>query len=364
MTRRRRAFKSFWSDPRAPMSLGCIDCPNRQQCGGQTISGHGFNCLDHCCHRPDKCQLVCLNAKNFVDRVREVGGLDLETPLAAALPSPTHVPYLPLIFHNSARVGHLATPAVAMPLYRFVGQSANCRFVTRSDVAEAFKIDPSAQLFLSGVARDHEVEQWWKLGTTGRIKAIGNLRRLGVAMVTTPNFSLMVDRPRWDDLHSMKRIVQVCHELVSEGQATALHVNGRTRHDFSRWADYIVAHPEITHLAYEFTTGTKNPERMQQHAQWLIELAGASGRRLGLVLRGGTQVVTLLSVHFQVSFIDSSPFEKAMHRLVAYLDGNGRRRWFKQLTPEGAPIDALLAENVGVSERWFAGLSPELARAA
>lgn len=364
MTRHQRAFKSFWSDPDAAMSLGCIDCPNQKQCGGQTISGDGFNCLDHCCHQPDTCQAVCPDAKTFADRVREVRGFDLETPLAAPVPPPAHAPYLPLIFHGSARAGRLAAPTIAMPLYRFFDRNADCRFATRSDVAETFKIDPAAQLVLSGVAQDHEVERWWKLETKGRIKVISTLRRLGIAMVTTPNFSVMVDRPRWDDLHSMKRIAEVFHELVSEGQAAALHVNGRTHHDFSRWAEYIAAHPEVTHLAYEFTTGAKNPVRMLQHAQWLTELAKASGRQLGLVLRGGIQVVAPLSAHFQVSFIDSSPFEKAAHRLVASLASNGQRRWLKQPTPEGEPIDALLAENVRVSERWFANLLPKLALAA
>lgn len=364
MTSHQRSFKNFWSQPDAPMSLGCVGCFNQRQCGGQTIIGDGFNCLDQCCQQPDTCQVVCPKAKVYVDRIREVGGLDLVTPFATSVPPPRHCTYMPLIFHGSSRVGRLAAPAIAMPLYRFFDRNAACRFATRNDVAETFKIDPTAQLFLSGVAQDHEVERWWNLETRGRIKAISNLRRLGIAMVTTPNFSLMVDRPRWDDLHSMKRIAAVYHELVSEGQATALHVNGRTRRDFARWAEYIAAHPEVTHLAYEFTTGAKSPARMLQHAQWLIELAAASGRRLGLILRGGIQIAAPLSVHFEISFIDSSPFEKAAHRLVASLGSDGQRDWIKQPTPEGAPIDALLEENVRVSERWFAGLLPKLALAA
>lgn len=36
--------------------------------------------------------------------------------------------------------------------------------------------------------------------------AVRRLRSIGVEMVTTPNFSLFVDGPRWDDLHSIKRI--------------------------------------------------------------------------------------------------------------------------------------------------------------
>ena len=183
-------------------------------------------------------------------------------------------------------------------------------------------------------------------------------------MVTTPNFSLMVDRPRWDDLHSMRRIVLAYHELVSEGQAAALHVNGRTWNDFVRWSDYVATHAEVTHIAYEFTTGTKNPERMRLHALWLIELAKASGRRLGLVLRGGTQVVGLLSQFYDISMIDSSPFEKAQHREVAWVDQDRQRRWNKHPTVPGEPVDTLLEENIRISEQWFGSFLPKLKLAA
>ena len=363
MSRQQRAFKSFWSKPGAGLSLGCVGCPDLGICGGQTIEGSGFNCLDHCCGKPETCQTVCLNAHIFADRIREVAGLDLVTPLAAPLAA--HCPpYLPMLFHGSARLLPVAAPAFAIPLYRFFDRAGDCRFDSREQLAQAFKIHPEARIFLSGVAQDREVERWWKLEARGRAKAIANLRRIGIAMVTTPNFSLMVDRPRWDDLHSMRRIALTYHELVSEGQPAALHVNGRTRTDFARWADYIEAHPEVTHIAYEFTTGSKNPPRMTQHVHWLIELAQGSGRRLGLVLRGGIQVASLLSTYFDVTLIDSSPFEKAQHREIATVDPNGQRRWTKRPTAASEPVDALLEENIRVSERWFAGLLPKLKLAA
>lgn len=364
MSRQQRAFRSFWSIPDAPMSLGCLGCPNLQECGGQTISGSGFNCLDHCCGQPATCQIVCPNALNFADRVREVNGLHLDTPHATPLASPELPTYIPMIFHGSARIGRLTAAAVAMPLYRFFDSAANCRFESRDEIAHAFKVDPAMGLVLSGVAKDHEVERWWGLEAKGRLKAIANLRRVGIAMVTTPNFSVTVDRPRWDDLHSMRRIAEVFHEFVSEGQAAALHINGRTMRDFARWAEYVAAHDEVTHIAYEFTTGGKSPVRMLQHTQWLIEFAQASGRRLGLVLRGGLQMVVPLSRHFDICWIDSSPFEKAHHREVVAIDADRRRRWSKRMTPEGAPIDILFEENVRASERWFANLLPRLALAA
>lgn len=364
MSRQRRAFRSYWSNPNATMSLGCFGCPDQAKCGGQTILGSGFNCLDHCCKTPETCQIVCPHASVFVDRIREVDGLELDTPLTPTIEAPFCPSYMPLLFHGSAIVTELPSSAVAIPLYRFFNKSSGCRFKDRTDVSQFFKIRTTAQIFLSGVAKDEEVERWWRLETKGRIKAIKAFRQLGISMVTTPNFSLMVDRPRWDDLHSMKRIAQVHYEFVSEGLPAALHVNSRKRHDFARWTDYIVSHREVTHIAYEFTTGTKNFERMKQHTQWLIELAQGSGRRLGLILRGGSQVLPTLSQHFDVTFLDSSPFEKAQHREVAYINGCGQRCWLKHLTPKGMPIDVLFHDNVRLSERWLANRLLKFAIAA
>lgn len=364
MSRHQRAFKSYWSVPEAPMSMGCVGCPELNLCGGQRIFGSGFSCLDHCCGNPKTCQTVCPNSHVFADRVREVRGFNLETPPATPLASPMLPSYLPMLFHGSARVKRYQGDAVAIPLYRFFDGSAECRFQSIDSVADFYRFDPGTHLLLSGVAQDDEVERWWKLETRGRLQAIANFRRIGVAMVTTPNFSLIVDRPRWDDMHSMRRIACAHHELISEGQPAALHVNGRSQHDFLRWTEYVVAHPEVTHIAYEFTTGARSVVRMVQHAAWLVELAKGAGRRLGLITRGGVEVAGLLSQYYDLSYIDSSAFEKAQFRETAFQDSSGQRRWVKKLTDAGEPVDAHFEQNVEVSKRWFEGLLPKLQIAA
>jgi hypothetical protein len=54
------------------------------------------------------------------------------------------------------------------------------------------------------------------------------MRSLGVTLVTTPNFSLFIDQPRWDDLHSQKAVMIAHEEFLSEGLPAALHVDART----------------------------------------------------------------------------------------------------------------------------------------
>ncbi|WP_426437226.1 hypothetical protein [Bradyrhizobium genosp. P] len=143
-------------------------------------------------------------------------------------------------------------------------------------------------------------------------------RDLGAVLATTPNYSLFVDRPRWDDLHAMKRIALAHAEFLNAGMPAALHVNGRTEWDFARWADFILAHPEVTHLSFEFTTGTGRPTRRRQHGAWLCEVAGTAGRPLYLLVRGGSDLLPELSAAFAgVTFLETTSFLKTMMRYHA-----------------------------------------------
>jgi hypothetical protein len=120
------------------------------------------------------------------------------------------------------------------------------------------------------------LERWWLFGSD-RVEAIRALKKLNISLVTAPNYSLFTDQPRWDDLHSMKRIALVHQEFLNEGMPAALHVNARTERDWERWREFIVARPEITDLAFEFATGAGWAGRLDWHAEQLSHLAAAAG---------------------------------------------------------------------------------------
>jgi hypothetical protein len=90
------------------------------------------------------------------------------------------------------------------------------RYTSAGGLAKAFGIGLDVPVILTGTAKDRPLERWWSLGAQRR-DAIRALRSLGVTLVTTPNFSLFIDQPRWDDLHSQKRIMIVHEEFLSEG---------------------------------------------------------------------------------------------------------------------------------------------------
>ena len=197
----------------------------------------------------------------------------------------------------------------------------------------------------------------WSAGGDTRVRRldiIRSLKRLGVIMTTTPNYSLFVDVPRHVDLHAIKRIGLVHAEFLQEGLPAALHINGRTETDFRRWCDYVRSRPEVTHLAYEFTTGTGRAARRLVHAEWLAGVAEGAGRPLDLIMRGGIDLLPRLTTAFnRVTVLETWSFMKTMQRQWAVPCDAGAPRWRRSPTPIGQPLDTLFAWNRSAVCRWI-----------
>jgi hypothetical protein len=350
-----RRERALWHDEgRHTPLLGCAACPERTVCGGLAIGAGAFDCLSRCCGKLEGCDKVCRLHPDFADRVREVQTFGLDNvPRGVVLPAPPLPELVPVVFHGSRRKGVLEPAAAAVPLYRmFSGRNGAPRFADHEALCAAFKIAPGTPVILTGTDQDAPIERWWGLGEDKRRAVIQSLRKAGVVLATTPNYSLFTDAPRWDDLHAIKRIALVHAEFLAEGLPAALHVNGRTDTDFRRWGDYIAARSEVTHLAYEFATGTGWAGRLEKHAEWLAGLAKAAGRPLALVVRGGGEVLPALRDAFaSVTVLDSSIFMKTMKRQKAEPAGE-RMRWRSAPTAKGAPLDALMADNLAAVAGW------------
>jgi hypothetical protein len=280
-------------------------------------------------------------------------------PNGQVLPVPKLATMVPIVFHASSRAEIVPSDVVALTLYEmFDRNTGELRFSDRNTLCAAFRISPSSKIILTGTAQDPPLERWWGFGEAQRRKVIRGLKALGIATVTTPNYSLFTNRPRWDDLHSMKRILLVHQEFLSEGMPTALHVNGRTDRDFERWAEYVSQRPEVTQLAYEFTTGTGQGSRSVLHANWLNTIAKSAGRPLQLIVRGGSCVLPILANQFaDITVLDSSSFMKTMKRKRAVPVGNARMTWVDAPSQVGAALDGLYAENLKVVTSWIETLA-------
>jgi hypothetical protein len=351
-TRQFRQPQRLWDDAtRHAPSLGCPTCLERDRCGGVHTDAGILDCRDLCtCADKTKCDMVCrFNPSEFVARMREVKGLGFEN---APRTSANGVPKIPLVVpfvdHRYGRAALLDEPAVAISLYELVNMATGKVHVgSRAELAARFLVPECAQIVVSGVDKDRPIERWWELKDRRSILAV--LKDLGMTLVTTPNYSVLTDVPRTDNLHAMKRILLAWTEMAAAGLPTALHVNGRTEHDYVRWGDLIAGRPEIESLAFEFATGCGRGERIDWHVAQLCALARRVERPLAIVIRGGGRKLDVLRQHFaQVSLIETEAFARTIRRRKAYLTEAGRLKWAKFVTPIGAPIDDLLAHNVSL----------------
>lgn len=331
------------------MALGCPGCPHFSECGGLSVRDSIFDCLQLCCGDSAHCTRVCRHKPQlFVQQMREVGGFGFEDiPRTAVCSAQLSADIVPLIYHGSSRTTPLAGKVFALRLPDLIDfKHGKLHFETRETLCRTYNIEATADLVLTGVNHDHRIEPWWTLGEQ-RTAIIRAIKELGIALVTTPNFSLLLDNPRTDDLHAIKRIAITFEEFQREGVACALHPNGRTYRDFERWSRFIAERSEIETLAYEFITGSGQKLRTQFHLDRLADLAEASGRELDIVVRGDPKVIPFLRKFYrQVIYIETNAFMKTLKRQRAERLDNNALRWPRAPTVVGETVDKLLSHNV------------------
>jgi hypothetical protein len=356
-----RRERQLWHDARRNSpSLGCLTCPERKLCGGVCVAAPYFDCLTYCCGNAAGCTSICRsNPELFARRLWEIDGFALDNvPRGPVLPAPD-LPFVgSVLFHGSSREEPARLGVAALPLSTmFNRRDGDPRCDSPAALRDAFQLTPDTPIMLTGTEDDPPLERWWELGASRRTTIIRAMRAAGVSLTTTPNYSLIVNAPRWDDLYAMKRIGLVHAEFIAEGMPAALHVNGRTDTDFRRWAEFIAARDEITHVAYEFTTGTGRALRRDQHAIWLTGLAGEVGRPLHLIVRGGFDLLGTLATRFAgITVLETDSFMRTMKRRRAVLTNNGQLNWGASPTKAGAPLDALYAANVEVMKKFVENL--------
>ena len=356
--RNRRREKRLWHDGRnRTPSLGCTGCADRELCGGLCLERAFYDCYDYCCGNAEKCDAVCRNKpREFAKRVREVGSFRLDNvPRADRLPEPVLPPVVPVLLHGYIREAPFAPSAVCVPLDGVIARHrGEERHTDASALADAYCFQRATRVMLTGTAEDAPLERWWSLGPA-RLDAIRRLRDLRVELVTTPNFSMFTDRPRWDDMHSMKRIALTHEEFLREGVPAALHVNARTERDWERWTEYIRQRSEVTHVAFDFNTRAGWAGRIDWQVAQLTALSQGVGRSLHLIVRapGRGILPRLVRAFGGTTVLDTTSFMKAVNRQRAVRTINGKIGWETCRTPRDGPVDELLAHNWSLVRRSF-----------
>ncbi|MBY5780154.1 DUF4417 domain-containing protein [Rhizobium leguminosarum] len=352
-------MRTLTDDPYAySLALGCGNCAAFEWCGGLSVRDSIWDCLDHCCGKPGDCTNVCVkNPVQYVDQKREILGFDLSNiPRLVGNYRPLGHDIVPLIYHRTGRERPVPGSAFALRLHDVVDFArGELRYPTRDHLCAAFKIDPSADIILSGVDHDERIEPWWTL--QDRLsQVLQQLRDLGTQLVTAPNFSLLLDKPRTDDLHAMKRIAIVWSEFEQHGIACALHVNARTLKDFERWADFVRQRNEIGIISYEFITGAGKKARRQFHIDGLRKIAQSADRPLEIIVRGDPDVIAHLQRDFRsVIYIDTMAYMKTIKRQRATRVSNSKLDWITTKTKVPSEVDDMLEHNLGEQSLFLRG---------
>lgn len=339
--------------PAAPRGLGCSACPDLGTCGGLHLEKGFWDCRDLCCGSPQSCKgrMCRFKVADYAQRHAEIGGFSLNRiPPAMHHPAVPLPVVVPMIYHGKRREISFAAPVVAVRLRDlYFKRSGIPRFATRSDFLQHFRLAETCRIIASGIDNDDQVERWWGLAEK-RAAVMHNLKHvLEIEMLTVPNFSLAVSWPRWSDLYSVKRIGLAWEELCNAGLPTALHTNGRTEQDFDHWQQFVVGHPEVNRLSFEFTTGAGSPGAREKYAARLIALARAANRPMHLIVTGGQAVWPMLAAAFEtLTVVETSIFMKTQHRQRAVPGGNRGMRYERVITAPGASLDELFEANARV----------------
>ncbi len=320
-------------------ALGCLDCFARTTCGGLHTPGR-LDCLCTTCE-PEKCTYLCPRNKNFLAVWRDSGGISIGTRSLWQDHNSSVPEYIPLIQHGNRRTTPLPVRYAALTTFDVTRRDKRTGDMLRDPehLRAKFQLQPTAALVLSCVAPDREVERYWRDRQDRRL--VDGLAAIRPAHVIAPNFSLLHNVPRFDNLANIKRSLLCAEEFSKAGLSVIPYLAGITATDWERWAAFLKEHRHLRIVCKEFQTGPSKSAIGAWHLGRLEELQQQLGRELHLVAVGGRRHLARLRSFGRLTILDSVPFMRTMHR--RQLCANG---WQEAPTAVGAPLDELLAHNV------------------
>jgi hypothetical protein len=314
--------------------------------------------MDLClCKDPNACDMVCPKApQRYSRRLDEIGGFGFDNIPVRAFPAPPTISgYIPLVKGKVSNHRTLEMDYIAIPLTHAIkGRGLIQHAKTKAELIRDHGITPRKGWIVTGIEDDRQVERIWKLNNHREI--FQGLKDAGVVLATVSNLSLYADCPRHDNLHAMKRIALLWFIMNDAGLPTALHINGRTDHDFERWAAFIERQYSITTIAFEFLTGAKPLDDANRYCERLIALARRVKRPLTLVLRSSLDIANRLRPEFhQLVWLSATPYIRTVKRHQAIQDEKKRLQYKPRGGNAQAPIGSLFKANVIAEQRRYAG---------
>jgi hypothetical protein len=349
--------------PHGVLAPGCPGCVWYEWCGGFEPERTLFSndCFQMTCCKftvgeqaVQTCGIACPHNPRFLELLQDMGGMETGhlPPLVQA--DVVLSRYVPLIHHQYSRNEPLDWPVVALDTYQVFKLKDDRLLAIAEDAAglrRAFGLAPAAAVILRGIGSDRCLERYWEYRRKDVVAE--QMARLGLSLVVGPNYSHFLDVPGTERLSNRKRQLLCLDEMTQAGVSPVPHLNAVQPGEWRFWRDLLKASPAIQFVAVEFETGNKAPVEGCKVIDNLAGIQDALGRRLYPVIIGGTQFVEYVAVRFdQASFIDSTPFVKAVHRQRLDLH-DGCPVWEASPTSEGQGVEAILAHNLTCYTAWI-----------
>ena len=339
--------------PPGPISATCRMCPIFDRCGGIQNSRPLMNCFDQFCCGDGSCDNVCLHHPDFVHRLEEIGGFDVDglTPLKQEIDRLP--PYVPMLHDGGQRANTLSAEFVALDPYKvFRLKSGNYESVaaTPDELRSHFKVGRDAQVIFRGTALDAPLERYWSYRNVTNI--CEQIAALNISLFVGPNFSTFLDVPRTDPLFNRKRQLICLSELSEAGVSAAPHLSATMPSDWRFWCDYLRTNKAVRYVALNCQTGYNRSTEGNKALRQIEEMQHKLGRGLSLILIGGGQYMKFISGRFaSVTLIDSEPFMRTKMRR-RFLSSNEKRTWEETFTLKNQPLDNLLSDNIKSYSAW------------
>jgi hypothetical protein len=349
--------------PHGILARDCPGCVWFDRCGGIEPEHTLFNtdCFAMTCCKftgdtalVEKCGLACPYNPRFPELLQDIGGMDTEY-LPPLVQVQVQLPrYIPLIHHAYSRREPLDWPVVALDTYEVFRLKGDRFLAVAEDAAglrRAFGLSPTTAVVLRGIGSDCCLERYWEYRRQDA--AAQQMARLGLSLVVGPNFSHFLDVPGTERMSNRKRQLVCLDEMLQAGLSPVPHLNAVQPGEWHFWREFLKVNPAVCFVAVEFETGNKSALQGRKVIDHVANLQEAMGRQLQPIVIGGTQFVERVAVRFeQASFIDSTPFVKAVHRQV--FDVSARRRpWRASPTMPGEAVDSILADNLREYAAWI-----------
>ena len=349
--------------PHGVLAPGCPGCVWFDRCGGFEPEPTLFNtdCFAMTCCKITadaaqvvKCGLTCPHNPRFLELLQDIGGFDTEH-LSPLVQADVRLPrFAPLIHHRYSRSEPLDWPLVALDTYQVFKLQGDRLLAVAEDaqgLRRAFGLAPTTRVVLRGIGSDRCLERYWECRR--KDAAAEQMARLGLTLVVGPNFSHFLDVPGTERASNRKRQLLCLDELMRAGLSPVPHLNAVQPGDWRFWLTFLKASPAIRFVAVEFETGNKSPVEGRKVIDHMAGIQDALGRQLHPVVIGGTQFVEVLARRFEkASFIDSTPFVKAVHRQLLGPQGSFPA-WKTSPTPEGEGVEEILAFNLSRYAAWI-----------